>query len=293
MRPSHFFIAALSGIVLSHAPLASARCEYEKRIHQVFPTSALHQLTVNALAGSLDVRGGDGDEVVFSGKACADKQRYLDRMSLDVEERGDQLELTVIIPYDDPDFHAEYAYMDIELTVPRHLETRLRDSSGDLVVEDASVIDIDDSSGDIRVTGGRTDLSVEDSSGDITLRNMAGSITVEDSSGEIRISEVKGNVTIPRDSSGDIGVSNVSGTVQVRRDSSGSIRIDRVGQGVTIDSDGSGDIDLDDIEGDVSIGSDGSGRVDVRRIGGNFTLAAKGDGSIRVRDVKGSVSTPR
>lgn len=280
-------------IILTAATSATAACRHEKEFNHVFPADAFKSTTIRALAGRLDVESNNDGKVVFRGVACADEEEYLERISLDIQDSVDNLELTVVIPYRERDFDAEYAFMDVEITLPRDLPIAIFDSSGDIYVDDVSVTSIDDSSGNIYVSRGRTDLSVEDSSGDVDIRELGGNMTIVDSSGDITIRDVKGEVMIPRDSSGDIEVDQVTGMVTVERDSSGEIEIENVGREVIVGSDGSGSIDISHVKGNVSIGSDGSGRVRVSNVSGDFELNRKGSGDIRVRDVEGKVTTPR
>lgn len=272
---------------------ASAACSHSKTIRHSFPAGTFESTVVNALAGRLDVIGTTGDTIEFEGRACTDREEYLDRMELDIEDSGDVLELTVMIPYDDRDFDARYAHMDVEVRLPKSMAVALRDSSGDILVRGATVTSIDDSSGNIRVTGSTGALAIDDSSGNIDLRDIDGTITIRDSSGSISIRGALADVEIPRDSSGDIDIEQVTGNVHIARDSSGDIDIDEVKGRVAIDTDSSGDIEISNVGGGVEIGSDGSGRVRIDDIGGDFALLAKGSGDIRVRGVEGRVTTPR
>ncbi len=272
---------------------ASASCEASEMHRHSFEMSSFEAVEMNALAGRLDIMGTDGDRMVFEGRACSNHERWLEDMTLDIEDSGDELVLTVIIPYDRPDFDARYAHMDITLKLPHTMPISLRDSSGDILVQEASVTSIQDSSGDIRVENAQGSLDIEDSSGDIDVRLTSGSVSVKDSSGNISLKGVGGDVVIPRDSSGEIEIEDVGGAVIIERDSSGSIEVETVAGSVEIGSDGGGGIDISDVEGSVSIGSDGSGLVRVRDVAGDFTLLAKGSGDIRVSRVEGTVTTPR
>lgn len=292
MRPP--LIVTVSLLVALFAPLdASAACQYNKTINHVFTADGFTSVTINALAGRLDVTGAPVDEITFEGEACADRQRYLDDITLLVEDDTEMLELTVSIPERHRDWDPRYAVMDVEITLPHDLPIRIRDSSGDILVRNAAVTSIDDSSGDIRVTDGRSTLVIEDSSGDIDVRDQDGDLSITDSSGSINVRDVQGNLTIPRDSSGDIEVEGVSGTVTIERDSSGEIEIENVAGSVYIGTDSSGDIEITQSGGDVIIGRDGSGTVSVAKVIGDFELEAKGSGDIRVRDIEGRISTPR
>ncbi|MDG1205740.1 MAG: hypothetical protein P8N51_10245 [Pseudomonadales bacterium] len=267
-------------------------CKYSKEINLSRAAADYGVVEMKALAGRLDVIGAETSKISIEGDVCSDEQYYVDQMDIIVEETASSLILTAIIPYDNDDWHAQYAHIDITVTLPHALLIQLRDSSGDISVTDASVIFIDDSSGAIRINDNLAALELNDSSGDIDIRGSKGTLTISDSSGKIDIRDVDGDVLIPRDSSGDMEIDTVNGSVTIERDGSGGINIENVQRTVSIDSDGSGDIEIDNIEGSVEIGSDGSGKISVSRIAGNFTVLSKGSGDIRSREVKGNTDIP-
>ena len=273
-------------------------CDESKTIEHSFQRESLEDVVLNALAGSLTVVGNDSDTIEIIAEVCTDEPEYLEAMYIDIQQTSESLILTTIIPYNRKGWRADYAYMDLKLNLPKDLALELRDSSGDLSVENTYLTGVDDSSGDIRIlnsfsssTDGK--LVIRDSSGNIDIRGLAGNLEVTDSSGRLDIRDVEGNVHIPRDSSGNIEISRISGTVHIERDSSGDIDIEDVQQSVIVESDGSGNIDISDISGSVSIGRDGSGNVRVSRVEGDFLLESKGSGNIRTRDINGQISVPR
>ena len=277
----------------TNAHASSWSCEESKVIKHTFARDDITLVTMSALAGELEVMGENTDSIVFEAKVCTDEEKYLEEMIIDIDESGEALNLTVIIPYNRSGWRADYAYMDITLRLPKDLALELRDSSGDIRVQDSTIQHIDDSSGDISVADTFGPLEILDSSGEIKVRDHAGAITITDSSGHIGLKNISGNVKIPRDSSGDIELEEIEGSINILRDSSGEIDIDTASQNVIIGSDGSGDIRISNIGGFVSIGSDGSGNVSVSHITGDFLVESKGSGNIRTRDISGKVAIPR
>jgi DUF4097 and DUF4098 domain-containing protein YvlB len=277
----------------SSASVMAGRCSATKTIEEELSMQGVSLLKVNVLAGYLEITPSTDQAIHFSGRTCSDEEEWLQRMILDVERNDQILELTVIIPYDDSDFDASYAYMDIDLKIPENLPTEIRDSSGDINTEKVSITSIDDSSGNIRVRDNNTSLIIRDSSGSIEVRELRGDLEITDSSGDIDIFDIKGKVTIPRDSSGDIDIETVTGTVVVGRDGSGDIDIQDVKSDVDIGSDGSGSIKIREVEGTVTIGSDGSGTIDIADISGDLLIKAKGSGNLHTHAVKGEISLPR
>lgn len=267
-------------------------CEERKHIDLTFPAGDLQQFRVNALAGEFFMEAADSDTISVGGVACTDEIQFLNRMDIDVEQENNILELTVIIPYNDSDWDARYAHIDLKIQVPESLITLIRDSSGDLEVQGVTLAHIEDSSGNIRLRNTKGNLALRDSSGDVFIRKHIGDLVLEDSSGDLEVSEVTGDVRVKRDSSGDIEIEAISGLVTIDRDSSGDIEIEQVGKGVNIAADSSGSIRISDVRGSVEIGADGSGNVTVKTVDGDFTVLSKGSGSIRTSGVKGTVSIP-
>ena len=284
-------LAFLVGVILSQGAFAD-RCAKSKDIRQTVPAGAFNEIRLNALAGNLYIEAGSDDEIVVEGIACSDKTKYLERMHIDIEPQGDIVEITVIIPYNDRDWHADYAHIDLTLTVPAAITNLIKDSSGDLEANGVTLSRIEDSSGDIRLRNTFGNLSLKDSSGNFSVRGHTGNLQLEDSSGDFDVSEVDGEVVVKRDSSGDIEINQVTGLVTIERDSSGDIEIEQVGQSVTVAADGGGSIRIRDVRGSVEIGADGSGEVRVQTVDGDFRLVSKGSGSINTSDIKGSISIP-
>ena len=284
--------AIFISIILSSCVRADY-CAESKIIERDFDASAFNQLEVKALAGDLEITPSTDDKIRFWGKVCTDEKHYLDMIDLKVVKSDGNLTLTTIIPYHRDDFDPGYATMDIELSIPVALPTRLRDSSGDILVKGVSVMEIDDSSGDIRVFNGKTNLSIRDSSGHILIRGLTGDVTITDSSGHIDLFDIEGSVAIPGDSSGDIDIKNVTGAVGIDRDGSGDIDIGVIGQDVIIGRDGSGDIKIKEVRGMVRIGADGSGSISVGDVAGNLTLGYKGSGDVSTYRIEGEIDLPR
>lgn len=285
------FLAATLLVVI-WIPGASAYCGEEKLIENEYETADITELRVNALAGELVIEASDGNEVRIRGSACTDRKTYLDRMDIDADVTGSILELTAIIPYHERDWHADYAYIDITVEVPRNLKTLIKDSSGDLEAHGINLEHLNDSSGDIRLRDTSGNFSIRDSSGYISVREHNGDIELQDSSGDLDIEELEGNLMIIRDSSGDIDIQSVTGFVTIDRDSSGDIDIETVGNNVTIGSDGSGSIKIRGVKGSVEIGSDGSGNINVQQVDGDFVLQRKGSGDIRTARIQGNINIP-
>jgi hypothetical protein len=233
------------------------------------------RVVVEAGAGDLVVRGGDGGDVKANGKACASKSELLDEINLEIRREGDTVYLRTVLPEMSGFVFgiAPYAYIDLTVDVPKTANLKIEDSSGDMHVSN--------------VQG----ATIHDSSGDQQVEHIAGDLDIADSSGEIKVSDVRGGLRL-RDSSGDVDVDTVQGDVLVTVDSSGDLDIRHVTGGVHIVNDSSGDIEIGDVKRDVTIDDDSSGGIVVHDIAGNFTVGSDGSGGIRYDRVAGTVHVP-
>jgi hypothetical protein len=235
----------------------SGPCRYEAERSVKLDASASGRLRLDAGAGELKVVGVEGlGEVRAVGRACASNEDDLDALQVSLEDRGGELALETHYPdHSSMGWRGEhYARIDLTVEVPRGMS-----------------VDVDDSSGDLSVSG-TGELNIDDSSGSLTVQDVIGSVRVDDSSGDIEVSGVKGDVEI-EDGSGGIDV----------RDVQGSVRLD----------DGSGGIDVSGVGRDVLVSDDGSGSIVVRDVQGDFTVRSDGSGSVRYSGVQGSVNIPR
>ena len=110
-------------------------------------------------------------------------------------------------------------------------------------------------------------LDIDDSSGSLKVMDVAADVVIDDSSGSLSIARV-GSIAID-DGSGSIDIVGVDGDVRID-DGSGSIKVRQVSGSVTID-DGSGSIEVDDVEHDLTIVDDGSGSFSATDVRGTIT----------------------
>ena len=239
------------------ADMQASDCEFERLIDQSLDVSDSQSLAIAAAAGDLEIVGVSGsNEVKIKGKICVSEEDWLDEARLETSS-GDQAEISVVLPDVDSVWSLwgqAYAYMDLELEVPDDLALQLKDSSGDIVIEDIF------------------SLSMQDSSGDIEIRNVAGLVEIKDSSGDIDVRELHDDFTIISDSSGDIHGSDIDGNVLVMADSSGEIWFTEVRKDFVVERDSSGDIVAENIGGDFTVLRDSSGKIRSKDVSGETTI---------------------
>lgn len=252
MKP---YLVLLAGLVAGSAQAWD--CKFEKDIDVTLDLSGNEHLTVQAQAGDLSVTGRKGiSEARISGKVCSSNEYWLEQSGI-LTEGGEKAKITADLPQEDTGWSLtgnHYIYMDLEIEVPAGIPLDIRDSSGDIVVEDTAAVSIKDSSGDIEVGRVSGPVVLQDSSGDIELRDIAGDVSVvQDSSGDIYGNHIEGSVLVERDSSGEIRFKQVENDFIVERDSSGDIVAETIGGDFRVIRDGSGEIHSSDVSGAVDI----------------------------------------
>jgi hypothetical protein len=246
----------LVGVLPACAQVAPDRCTFEAPRNLDLSAAGVDTLEVRARAGGLEIRGEPGlDQVQVRGMACASREADLEDIRLVQRREGDRLVVAVEIPDTSGLFNGQRR-LDLKLRVPSRLTLDVDDSSGAASVENVAALRIDDSSGELRVSGIPGAVRIEDSSGAIDVRDVGSLHIPSDSSGEIRVADVRGDATIDSDSSGAIELRGIGGNARIGRDSSGSIEVEDVGGDFTVGSDGSGGIEHRGVRGKVSIPND-------------------------------------
>ena len=183
-------------------------------------------------AGWLRVEGkASTTDVVAEGTARAPRKDLLEEIKLTGTREGDVVRIVVEMPdmkRHDWDSWDDGPSLDLTVTVPATIPVEIEDSSGDLRVMGTAALDVDDNSGGVEIRDVTGALRVTDGSGELEIQNVRGDVSIEDGSGEIDVRDVTGSVTV-RDGSGSITAHGVGGTVHVLRDGSGGIRVVDVG----------------------------------------------------------------
>lgn len=232
-------------------------CKYEKKINLELNLSDSQSLSINALAGDLQIKGIKGSkQAIIEGRLCVSRQEWLDESRIELST-GKHAKIDTILPDEDNGWSwsgNQYKYIDLRIKVPSDMPLEVRDSSGDLSMVNVGPVNLQDSSGDIEIDQSSGPVVVRDSSGDIVIEHVANDVTIEsDSSGGIELTDIDGNALVERDSSGEIEFRNIQGDATVERDSSGSISARDIGGDFRVDKDGSGSINSSNVKGSVTI----------------------------------------
>ncbi len=281
MRTAKFLAATaaclMSGALISPAAFAwSDGCKFKADRAAGIDATGVEKVIMRTGAGDLKVLGrSNAVRVEARGVACARTQQALDQTQLSVRREGNVVYVETGLPQNDPERSLDdddYATLDTGIALPAGIPVEAVDSSGDAVFEGVRALQLQDSSGDLRVSDVAELADITDSSGDVSIVRT-GSVRLRDSSGDIEIDGIRGAVQLLSDSSGDIHVADVGTDVTIEQDSSGSIRIE-------------------DVRGSATVTSDSSGDIYAGRVSGNFTVESDSTGSIEHESIGGKVSTP-
>ncbi len=174
----------------------------------------------------------------------------------------------------------------LTITVPQNMMLDINDGSGDIKISQISnTINITDGSGNIFLSDIAGDLNIDDGSGDLFAQNIEGDLNISDGSGTIEIFHQTGLVNID-DGSGKIVLKDLQGPLQID-DSSGDVEITEVMGNIKVD-DSSGDITIRQVQGTVVV-DDGSGDIKLQRIKGDVIIEEDGSGMVLTNDISGKI----
>lgn len=286
-------VALLALAVGSHAAWAGDGSPRTRTLRQSLPVSANTTVTVENLAGAIEVvQGGDQFEVdanvVAGGDDAAAAHTLADSVRLEVKREGDRVLVHVHYPVDR---HTRYHYIPTKPSERHHdglnilgfhighssssftyQGTRVHVYQGshegvplhaDLVVRVPSGLAarIDNHVGRMHAERLAARLSLRTGSGDIDARAITGSLTAHTGSGDVHVTDVKGPLDV-RTGSGDVQVKGLHGDTVVGTGSGDIKGGDLHGERLKLQT-GSGDINVDGLAGNLEVRT-GSGDIALR-----------------------------
>jgi hypothetical protein len=232
-------VSALAApVIIDEARPSRARAYDEPRTARVDARGASRIIIVGR-AGWLRVSGKEGTtEVLAEGTARAPRSDLLAGIKLVGTREGNVVRIEVEMPkLEHRNWDSSWdsgPSLDLTVTVPNNIPVEIEDSSGDLRVMGTAALDVDDNSGGLEISDIDGALRVRDGSGEMEIENVRGDVTIDDGSGEIDVRDVTGTLRL-RDGSGSITARTVGGSVHVERDGSGGIRVVDVGGDLTVE----------------------------------------------------------
>ena len=218
LRPAAVLVGALTALSLVGRPAAAQwsgnRDEFTAPRNATVDARGARQLTVEAKAGELRIRGVDGlTEVRVRATARASSRALLAEIQLVARREGN----AIVVRADIPDWPSDRGYdddhyrgLDLVLEVPRGIAADVQDGSGGLEIRGVGALTLVDGSGEIDVEDVAS-ARITDGSGELRLRDVRGNVRITDGSGAIDVSRVKGDVVVTNDGSGGMDVRDVAG----------------------------------------------------------------------------------
>ncbi len=213
--------------------------DYQEQRQLELDADGIAMLSIDAGAGSLDVRGSDSSRqisvdavVLVKGARGEEAERFIaKRLRLELDRRGD--EAVLIADFPDGWMGDTQGAVALEVTLPQGIDlvvddgsgsieiedtranVRVDDGSGSLSVRNAGDVLVDDGSGSLNIEGATGNVKVTDGSGSLKIRGVTGDVWIDDGSGSISVYDVAGNLTIVDAGSGGTSYEQVAGTVSV------------------------------------------------------------------------------
>lgn len=243
-------------LLLPLAAFARERCEHARPVDLALDLGGIDTIVFEVGPHDLELTAAPGARARLQGRACASSEGRLDQLSVTRQRVGDKL----VVSLEREDnlgfglFQSNYAYLEVQATLPDNLPVELDVGSGDAMAS------------------GMAELAVDVGSGDADIRQVAGAVTASVGSGDIRLDRI--------------------GSLRVESIGSGDLQGRRIAGDVGIGSIGSGDAELGDIGGNVEVGSIGSGDLDVDTVRGNLHVRSVGSGDVSSNGIDGRVGLP-
>ncbi len=257
-------VSFLSGCIVVASP---SRADFHTQRQLTLSANDINELHIESGAGSLVIRGKEGlTEIQLSADIYTSSSNR-NNFELELDKSGNKAYLVAKIPSSFGSWIGSSPHIDVIVDVPQHMLLDIDDGSGDIKISDINAsVEINDGSGDLNISHINGSIDIDDGSGELVVNNIVGDISIVDGSGEMTLKNIKGSVEID-DGSGGIYAQNITGSADI--------------------NDNSGDLVVRQVDGVVTI-TDGSGDIDVETTGGLKILEA-GSGDLRVKDINGSL----
>lgn len=238
MQKTKYFYP-VSGLLLALLSCAAPASWAGERtpINETRPLAADGKLTINNLAGNIEVRGWDRNEVAISGTLGEDVEK------LDIS--GDAKQLSIVVRYPSR-MHGHVDDTELQLRVPARAQLALDAVSADIRVRDTSGrIDAKSVSGDVELIVGSGEINASTVSGDLKVQAPAYKTSLNSVSGDLTAVGLRG--TLSADTvSGNLSL--VGGTFKLLKLQSVSGDLD-----LKLGLDGEGSLNAETLSGDIAL----------------------------------------
>ncbi len=302
LKPSRLQLTKLALLITTVALLlvaceASSAQKYSHTRAECFVVDDAPTLTIDNFYGDVTVSDGEEGtiEVVTSKRAA--REMDLERIEVEITQRGSDLEIRTGIPSDLNNISA-----DLEITAPTDTQVDLQNGGGDVsIIGIAGRVRAVTGGGDIEVWEAQSPLDVHAAGGNITVfgandgihaETHGGDIKIHDAHGETNVSTGGGNIRIVG-AGGEIQVNTGAGDIDYQGRPSGTCRFD-TGRGhikLRLPADINARVELETMDGDIDVDWPIVGYETHRRVRGN--IGSGDEGKIRADTGKGDIDVIR
>lgn len=212
------------------ALLAVSTAHAERPVDATRSVAADAEISIETVAGSVTVVGGDAAELRVTGTIGDDVEE------LRIDGDAGKMTIEVVVP-DGDDWGNREIGADLEVVVPRGASLEVETVSAKVAVREVGgAIEVETVSGGIDVAGGSSPIEAESVSGNVDVRggssveaeSVSGRVTLTGSSGALEATTVSGKIHIEAGPVSDVEIESVSGSVHFKGQlgSSGSLEVD-------------------------------------------------------------------
>jgi DUF4097 and DUF4098 domain-containing protein YvlB len=201
------------------------------------------RLRVGIPEGIVEVEAGDVPQVEVEVTPLKGDAGILEHVRIEVEERGDRVEVSVQAQFERWGIRASFRRMALRVRIDCPAGSSLAVSSASADVKaagDLGAVEVKTASGDL-VVQRVASLSSESASGDVLAREVDGDATVKTTSGDVLVRSVGRDLEVAA-VSGDVQAGSVGGDVRVST-VSGDVQVGTLEGGATVNG-VSGDVEL-------------------------------------------------
>jgi hypothetical protein len=254
---------------------AAPREEYNRNFQKTAALAGGRTVRVEHSMGSVNVHTQAANEVNISAviKCSANTQSeaktFCDQIQIRVDEGGSGV--SVRTDYPQTRSHRNLGFsVNLDIAMPQTAPLDLRNRFGNVTVQNLYAAGIiNNSNGNVVVTGSRGHQRVENSFGDVEVFSNEGDIVVSGQNGKLRATDINGAAELSN-RFGDVRAVNVTRGLTLRGNNM-KVDVERVG-GVADITSSFGDVRVLDAKSNVRVHNQ-NGKVTVNAIGGAADLA--------------------
>jgi hypothetical protein len=206
---------------------------FEYPVSAQAPSAGATRVTFENTRGNIRVNGGDGQDVVVSGRKVirawnrGDADRAGENTPVEIVQQGDRL---LVRTNEDRAASNQRISVDLEVTVPRGMTIEARGRTGDLEVSDIK--------GDVELVTDRADVRLARIGGNARLEvgrsevvraiDVAGKIDLQGRGSDIELENIQGQVTINGSFMGALDFKNLAKPLQFEGASNTELRVQAI-----------------------------------------------------------------